>query len=66
MAAAEQTRLDHPVQKTLEGGEFAMNRTGFEVLRDEPAFVGAEVRRGEATGGEQLRSARGKPRRQAF
>ena len=66
VAAAEQAYIDNPVQKTLEGGQFAVNRTGFEVLSDQPAFVGAEVRRSEAAGGERLLGARGKPRRQAF
>src|SRR5947208_15207 len=31
MTAAEQTHIDSPVQKTLEGGQFAVNCTRFEV-----------------------------------
>ena len=50
VAAAEETHIDRPVQKTLEGSQFAVNRTGFEILGDQPAFVGSEVRRGEPAG----------------
>jgi hypothetical protein len=53
---AEQPDIHSPVEKTLEGRKFAVDRIRFEVLGDQPAFVGAEVGRRERTGRKRLRS----------